>query len=48
MCLFKSPEKHYSLFMRAAPMADGLSEDDFKTTGRYLANKHYYNITEAR
>ena len=48
MCLFKSPEKHYRLFMRAAPMANGVSEDDFKTRGRYLANKYYYDITKAR
>jgi len=48
MCLFKSPEKHYRLFMRAAPMANGLSEDEFKTRGPYLANKYYYDITKAR
>ena len=47
MCLFKSPEKHYRLFMRAAPMANGVSEDDFKARGRYLANKYYYDITKA-
>ena len=27
MCLSKSPNKHNRLFMRAAPMPDGLSED---------------------
>ena len=58
MCLSKSPNKHNRLFMRAAPMPDGLSEDidngevnprdDFKTRGRYLADKYDYDITEAR
>ena len=45
MCLFKSPEKHFRLFR---PHGRGLSEDDFKTRGRYLANKYYYDITKAR
>jgi len=58
MCLSKSPNKHNRLFMRAVPMPDGLSEDidngevnprdDFKTRGRYLADKYDYDITEAR
>jgi len=58
MCLSKSPNKHNRLFMKAAPMPDGLSEDiengdvnprdDFKTRGRYLADKYDYDITEAR
>jgi len=58
MCLSKSPNKHNRLFMRAAPMPDGLSEDidngevnprdDFKIRGRYLADKYDYDITEAR
>merc|ERR1712106_981173 len=58
MCLSKSPNKHNRLFMRAQPMPDGLSEDiengevnprdDFKTRGRYLADKYDYDITEAR
>ena len=58
MCLFKSPNKHNRLFMKAVPMPDGLSEDidngevnprdDFKTRGRYLADKYDYDITEAR
>ena len=45
VCLSKSPEKHYRLFR---PHGRGLSEDDFKTRGRYLANKYYYDITKAR
>merc|ERR1712008_359242 len=58
MCLSKSPNKHNRLFMKAVPMPDGLSEDiengevnprdDFKTRGRYLADKYDYDITEAR
>merc|ERR1712032_1331195 len=44
--------------MKAVPMPDGLSEDiengevnprdDFKTRGRYLADKYDYDVTEAR
>jgi len=58
MCLSKSPNKHNRLFMRAAPLPDGLAEDidkgevnprdDFKTRGRYLADKYEFDITEAR
>jgi len=58
MCLSKSPNKHNRLFMRAVPMPDGLAEDidkgdvnprdDFKTRGRYLADKYEFDITEAR
>merc|ERR1712186_44588 len=57
MCLSKSPNKHNRLFMKAVPMPDGLAEDidngdvsnkqDFKISGRYLADK-YDDITEAR
>ena len=58
MCLSKSPNKHNRLFMKAVPMPDGLAEDiekgevnprdDFKTRGRYLAEKYEYDVTEAR
>merc|ERR1711887_367286 len=58
MCLSKSPNKRNRLFMKAVPMPDGLSEDiergdvnprdDFKTRGRYLADKYDYDVTEAR
>merc|ERR1712193_152435 len=58
MCLSKSPNKHNRLFMKAVPMPDGLSEDiengevnprdDFKTRGRFLADKYEYDVTEAR
>merc|ERR1712174_151030 len=57
-CLSKSPNKHNRIFMKAVPMPDGLSEDiengevnprdDFKTRGRYLADKYDYDVTEAR
>lgn len=46
------------LFMKAAPLPDGLAEDidkgdvnprdDFKIRGRYLADKYEFDITEAR
>jgi len=58
MCLSKSPNKHNRLFMKSCPMPDGLAEDiekgdvnprdDFKTRGRYLADKYDYDVTEAR
>merc|ERR1711876_56358 len=58
MCLSKSPNKHNRLFMKAAPLPDGLAEDidkgevsnrdDFKTRGRFLADKYEFDITEAR
>merc|ERR1712121_83109 len=58
MCLSKSPNKHNRLFMKAAPLPDGVAEDidkgevaprqDFKIRGRYLADKYDYDITEAR
>merc|ERR1712168_1333169 len=58
MCLSKSPNKHNRLFMTATNMPDGLPEDidngecgardDFKTRGRFLADKYEYDITEAR
>merc|ERR1711970_1189004 len=58
MCLSKSPNKHNRLYMTASPLPDGLAEDidngevnprdDFKTRGRYLADKYDYDISEAR
>merc|ERR1711909_131951 len=58
VCLSKSPNKHNRLFMKAAPLPDGMSEDiddgkvnprdDFKMRGRYLADKYDYDVTEAR
>merc|ERR1712150_288571 len=57
-CLSKSPNKHNRLFMKARPMPEGLSEDiddgevtdkqDFKTRGRYLADKYEWDVGEAR
>merc|ERR1711909_111230 len=53
VCLSKSPNKHNRLFMKAAPLPDGMSEDidsgevtskqDFKLRGRYLADKYEYD-----
>jgi len=58
MCLSKSPNKHNRLFMRAAPMPDGLAEDiddgkitprqDLKVRARYLAENFEYDVNEAR
>jgi elongation factor 2 len=58
MCLSKSPNKHNRLYMKAAPMPDGLPEDidkgtvnpkdDFKIRARYLADKYEWDATEAR
>jgi elongation factor 2 len=58
MCLSKSPNKHNRLFMKAAPMPDGLPEDidkgtvnpkdDFKARARYLSDKYEWDATEAR
>merc|ERR1712042_236940 len=57
-CLSKSPNKHNRLFMTAVNMPEGLQEDidngdvtsrdDFKTRGRYLADKYDYEVGEAR
>jgi len=57
-CLSKSPNKHNRLFMTAVNMPEGLPEDidngdvtsrdDFKTRGRYLADKYDYEVGEAR
>lgn len=57
-CLSKSPNKHNRLFMRAAPLPDGLAEDidkgdvspkdDFKSRARYLVEKYEFDATEAR
>nr|CAG4648483.1 EOG090X00RJ [Polyphemus pediculus] len=58
LCLSKSPNKHNRLYMKAVPMPDGLADDidkgevnprdDFKTRGRYLADKYEYDVSEAR
>lgn len=57
-CLSKSPNKHNRIFMRAAPISDELSNeiengkigprDDFKIRAREMADKHGWDITEAR
>jgi len=58
MCLSKSPNKHNRLFMKAAPMPDGLPEDidkgkvnpkdEFKARARYLVDTYEWDATEAR
>jgi len=58
VCLSKSPNKHNRLYMKAAPMPDGLPEDidknevtprqEFKARARYLNEKYEYDVTEAR
>merc|ERR1711975_133017 len=57
-CLAKSPNKHNRIFMTATNFPEGLSEDidngevtdkqDFKTRGRYLADKYEWDVGEAR
>lgn len=58
MCLSKSPNKHNRLFMKAAPLEDGLPEDidddkitdrqDFKLRGRYIADTYGWDVGDAR
>ncbi|XP_046856113.1 elongation factor 2-like [Xenia sp. Carnegie-2017] len=58
VCLSKSPNKHNRLFMKAAPLPDGLPEDidkgdvyptqDMKARARYLAEKYDFDLSEAR
>lgn len=57
-CLSKSPNKHNRLYMRAAPMPEGLPEDidkgdinpkdDFKARARLLSERYEWDATEAR
>lgn len=57
-CLSKSPNKHNRIFMRAAPLPDGLADEiegggisprqEFKERGRILADKFDFDIGEAR
>jgi len=58
MCLSKSPNKHNRLFMKAAPLPDGLPQDiddgevaprqELKERARYLSEKYDFDVTEAR
>lgn len=58
VCLSKSPNKHNRLYMKAVPMPEGLPEDidkgeinardEPKNRGKVLAEKHGYDINEAR
>jgi elongation factor 2 len=57
-CLSKSPNKHNRLYMKAEPMTEELSQeidagtvnskDDAKVRARHLADKHGWDVTEAR
>jgi len=58
MCLSKSPNKHNRLFMKAAPLPEGVAEaiedghvtprQEFKERARYLSEKHNMDVGEAR
>jgi len=58
MCLSKSPNKHNRLFMKAAPLPDGVAEaiekgdvsprQEFKERGRFLSDKFDMDVGEAR
>jgi len=58
MCLSKSPNKHNRLFLKGAPLPDGLAEaidngevtdrDDPKERARKLADEFEFDVTEAR
>lgn len=58
VCLSKSPNKHNRLFMKAAPLPEGVSEDidsgkittrqDFKERARYMADTYEMEVGECR
>jgi len=58
MCLSKSPNKHNRLFMRAAPLPDGVAEaiekgditprQEFKERARFLSDNFNMDVGEAR
>jgi len=58
MCLSKSPNKHNRLFMKAAPLPDGVAEaidkgditprQEFKERGRFLSENFEMDVGEAR
>jgi len=58
ICLSKSPNKHNRVFAKCEPMTDELCvdieadkigpRDDPKTRGRYMADEHEWDITDAR
>merc|ERR1712025_969658 len=58
MCLSKSPNKHNRIFVKAAPLPDGVAEaidngdvaprQEFKERGRYLNEKFEMDVGEAR
>jgi len=58
MCLSKSPNKHNRIFMKAAPLPEGVAEaidkgditprQEFKERGRYLSENFEMDVGEAR
>jgi len=58
VCLSKSPNKHNRIYMKAAPLGEGLPEaidkgdiaprQDLKDRGRFLVEKFEWDATEAR
>jgi len=58
MCLSKSPNKHNRIFMKAAPLPEGVAEaidngditprQEFKERGRFLSEKFDMDVGEAR
>jgi len=58
ICLSKSPNKHNRVFARCEPLSDEVCNDiegdkigprdDPKTRGRYMADEHEWDITDAR
>jgi len=58
VCLSKSPNKHNRLYVKAAPLEDGLADeiengginarDDPKARGRTLADKYGWDVNDAR
>jgi elongation factor 2 len=58
VCLSKSPNKHNRLYVKAAPLEDGLADeiengginarDDPKVRGRTLADKYGWDVNDAR
>lgn len=58
MCLSKSPNKHNRLYMKAAPLPDGVAEaidngdispkQEMKERARYMVDKFEFDIGEAR
>jgi len=58
VCLSKSPNKHNRLYVKAAPLEDGMADeiengaisakDDPKARARYMADKYNWDVNDAR